>query len=117
MTGEQKHLCISHLSVCIFFVCVFLSYQVAVDDVCRVDVLEAAEDLVDEVLNVFVSEGVVAVDDLVQVRVHVVQDNVELLKRARRGLQVTQPDAVFVLEVAKQLDFAQDALGVDQVVE
>jgi hypothetical protein len=44
--------------------------QVSVQHVGRVDVLEAAQELVDEVLDVVDRKGLLAVDDAVQIRLH-----------------------------------------------
>lgn len=45
-------------------------YQIAVQDVCRVDVLQAAEDLVEEELAVLVGEVLRRLDDVGQVGFH-----------------------------------------------
>jgi len=53
-----------------FAICVdekISGFEVTVQDVCGVDVFEAAEDLVDEGLVVGVSEGLTGADDSVQV--------------------------------------------------
>lgn len=45
-----------------------------------------------------------------EVGVHVVEDDKELLKGPVRGSQVAQPDHILVAEVAEELDLAEDAL-------
>lgn len=54
--------------------------EISVHDVGGVDVLEAAEDLVHEILHVFIRERLVGDDDLVQVRVHEFRHDVDVLE-------------------------------------
>mmetsp|Transcript_28317 Transcript_28317/g.83162 ORF Transcript_28317/g.83162 Transcript_28317/m.83162 type:complete len:375 (-) Transcript_28317:10-1134(-) len=93
--------------------------QVPVEHVCRVDVFEAAKDLVEEVLAVVVGERLRRRDDLVQVCVHELRDNVHILKHVQRARpeDVLDLDHVLVSEVAQDLDLPQGALRVCQVVE
>ena len=95
--------------------------HVAVQHVGRVDVLEAAEDLVHEVLEMLLRQRLARADDAVQVALHEVGDDVrvrEILGVGRHGADVQDLDHVLVrVEVAQQLDLAQNALGIDQVRE
>ena len=50
-----------------------------------VDVLEAAQDLVDEVLEVVISQGLGGADDLVQVRIHQLIDDVDVIETLLGG--------------------------------
>ena len=54
--------------------------QVAVQHVRRVDVLERAQDLVEKVLAVVIGERLWRRDDLVEVRVHQLRDDVNVVK-------------------------------------
>ena len=58
--------------------------QVAVQDATGVQVLEAAQDLVNEELDVLVREGLVGLDDLTQVRLHQFGNNVDLVEFLQR---------------------------------
>ncbi len=40
------------------------------DDMCRMDVFESLEQLIDEILNVLIGEFIFRVDDLVQIGLH-----------------------------------------------
>jgi hypothetical protein len=68
---------------------------------------------------VVVAQALLGVDDAMQVRLHQVRDDVDVLKvvQRRRLEDVLKRDHVLVRKVPQQLDLAQDALGVDQVVE
>mmetsp|Transcript_105847 Transcript_105847/g.294711 ORF Transcript_105847/g.294711 Transcript_105847/m.294711 type:complete len:430 (+) Transcript_105847:189-1478(+) len=95
--------------------------EVAVQHAGAVHVLEAAQDLVEEVLRVAVGETLAAADDAVQVALVELRDDVEVLEVLRLGrprLQVHNlHDVVMRAQVPQQLDLAQDALGVDEVLE
>ena len=54
------------------------------DDASRVDVEQAAQDLVDKVLHVLVCECLARADDLRQVGVHQVRHHVHVVKRVVR---------------------------------
>ena len=89
------------------------------DDVCGVDVLETAEDLVDEVLVMLVREGLHAPDDsvkitLVQLRHNVQGIKVHGLRRASHNVDDFN-DIVVPLQVPKQFDLAEDSFGIDEV--
>ena len=76
----------------------------------RVDGLEAAEDLVDEVLDVVVGERLLAVDDVVQVRVHQLEREVDVIplinRPGRRRHDVAQVEDVLVVEVLQQANLS-----------
>jgi hypothetical protein len=93
--------------------------QVSVQHIGRVHVLEGLEDLVDEVLDVVYAERLLRVDDPVQVSLHEVAHNVDIVEgcEAGRAQDVHDVDDVVVAELAQQLDLSQDALGVYEVVK
>jgi hypothetical protein len=72
-----------------------------------------------EILDVVVAQALLGVDDAVQVRFHQVRDDVDVLEvvQRRRLEDVLERDHVLVRKVPQQLDLAEDALGVDQIVE
>ncbi|KAM0859882.1 hypothetical protein ACQ4PT_046899 [Festuca glaucescens] len=93
--------------------------EVPVDHVRRVDVLEPAQQLVQEVLTVLLGEFLVRADDVVEVRVHELQRDVHVVEglRDRRRDHVPEGDDVFVVEVPEQLDLPERALRIHVVVE
>ena len=95
--------------------------EVAVEHVREVDRVDAAEDLVQEVLVVLVGQGLLRVDDVVEVGVHQLGDDVHVLPllrvRVRRREDVDEAEHVVVLEVLEDLDLAQQPLAVDDVLE
>lgn len=85
-----------------------------------VDVLQSPQDLVDEVFVVSNSELLSRGDDLVQISVHEIRHNVqgvEMLLIWRRRQNVFQAEDVLVMKVPQQLDFAQRALRILQVLK
>ena len=50
------------------------------DDVRGVDVLEPAEELVQEVLDVLIRQSLIRIDDAMQIGIHQVHDDVDILK-------------------------------------
>mmetsp|Transcript_10913 Transcript_10913/g.27526 ORF Transcript_10913/g.27526 Transcript_10913/m.27526 type:complete len:305 (+) Transcript_10913:506-1420(+) len=93
--------------------------EISVEHVRRVDVLEAPEQLVDEVLAVLVAERLRGANDLVQVRVHELIKDVHVFEDlpVGRWQDIPNLDDVFVLEVPQELNLAEHALGVDDVLE
>ena len=89
--------------------------EVAVEDVGRVDVLEPAQDLVDEGLVVGVGEGLSGSDDGVEIGLHQLLVQVELVVGLRvDDVHVVEAGDVFVVaKVLEELDLAQGALGED----
>lgn len=95
-------------------------FEVPVEDVGRMDVFEAAKELVEEVADVLQSQGLRGVDDLVEVRLHQVQhhvDGAEVAVGPPRPQDVFDGDDVVVLEVLQDLQLAQSALRVGHHVE
>lgn len=82
--------------------------EVAVDDAAAVQVLDALEQLVEQVGHVVVAQ-VVGADDGVQVGVHVLLDEVDLAEALETGglLDVEDLDDVRVVEALEELDLAQ----------
>mmetsp|Transcript_39239 Transcript_39239/g.103439 ORF Transcript_39239/g.103439 Transcript_39239/m.103439 type:complete len:321 (-) Transcript_39239:246-1208(-) len=84
--------------------------QVAMEHLGRVDGFEAAQDLVNEVLDVVVGERLLGVDDVVQVSVHQLENKVNVLPlinlARRRQHDVAQVEDVLMREVLQQLHFA-----------
>jgi len=94
-------------------------FEVAVDDVGFVHLVRAFEDLLHEELQVVVGEVLLGVNYFVQVGFHQFGDQLDVLlaRAGRRTLDVSQRHYVGVVEELKQLDFALDAFGVDEVLE
>jgi len=96
--------------------------QVAMDDPGAVDVLQTAQDLVDQKLNVVVGQ-LLGAYDVVQIGVHQVGHHVDLLKLFQRigGLSgmkdVQQTDDVLVVHVLQQSQLPIRPLGVDGRLE
>lgn len=89
------------------------------EDIGGVDVLHAAEQLVQEELVVLGREVVVGLDDLVEVGLHELEDDVNVAELAARWREhdMLDLDDVRVAQQAQQLDLAQDAGGVGDVLE
>lgn len=92
-------------------------FEVTVDDVSGVDVLQTTENLVNEVLDVFIGESVVGVDDFVEISVHVIKNNEELLEVAISRDKITEANDVLVIEVTEEFDLTEDTLGIDKIGE
>ena len=88
-------------------------------DVRAVHVLQAAKHLVNEVLTVVVRQVLRAAYDLVQVCVHELVHEVDVVEEvpARRPQDVSHRDDVLVLEIPQQRDFAQCSSRVCDVLE
>jgi hypothetical protein len=84
-----------------------------------VDVLEAAQDLVDKVLVVLVRQRLHAADDPVEITLVQLGDDVERIKLhnlGRAGHDIHDfDDVVMTSQMAQQLDLPQDALRIDEV--
>lgn len=83
------------------------------DDARRVDVLQAAQHLIDEELHVVVGQSLCA-NDVVQVGAHQMGHQVDLLKSFERFAvveSVQQADDVLVVHVLQQPQFAERSLG------
>mmetsp|Transcript_42244 Transcript_42244/g.90136 ORF Transcript_42244/g.90136 Transcript_42244/m.90136 type:complete len:270 (+) Transcript_42244:701-1510(+) len=94
--------------------------EVAMQHVRRVDGVDTTQDLVEEVLEVLVGERLLRVDDVVQVGVHQLRDEVHVLPAVlatRRWQDVHQAKHVVVLEVAQDLNLAEEPFAVDGVLE
>ena len=89
------------------------------EDIGCVDVLHAAEQLVQEELVVLGREVVVGLDYLVEVGLHELEDDVNVAELAARWREhdMLDPDDVRVAQEAEQLDLAEDAGGVGDVFE
>ena len=89
------------------------------EDIGGVDVLHAAEQLVQEELVVLGREVVVGLDYLVEVGLHELEDDVNVAELAARWREhdMLDPDDVRVAQEAEQLDLAEDAGGVGDVLE
>jgi hypothetical protein len=93
--------------------------EVAVDDARRVDVVDAAERLVEEVELLVAAEGRFGVDDAREVRRRERRHDVEVLevRGVRRLDDVVEPEHAGVVPVAHEAHLAQDPLRVDGVLE
>jgi hypothetical protein len=115
------------------------------NDLCRVNVLQPAQGLIQKVLEVIVAQGLVRSDDLAEIGVHEVGNDVHIVELilCRRSHDISdlqdlnavrhekgekqddfdtergekEPAHVFVSEQALQLDFAQKTFGVRHLVE
>lgn len=93
--------------------------QVAVKDIGGVDVLETAEDLVDERLEVCVGQRLARSDDGGKIALHELFVKVGLVEVVGAGdIHVVEAcDVAMTAEVLQQLDLAQSALGEDLFAE
>ena len=60
-------------------------FDVSVDDLCRVQVLDTSQDLVEKYFNVVLGQVLRRYYDLVQIRLHEFSDHVDLLKEVYVG--------------------------------
>jgi len=88
-------------------------------DICAVDVFQAAQDLVNEGLEMGVSQRLTRADDCGQVTLHKFYVQIGLVEVVRPwNVHVVQTYNVPVpAEVPQQLDLAQSALGQDLLAE
>ena len=95
--------------------------QVAMQHIRRVDVLQRPQHLVDEVLDVIQTQALLGVDYPVQVRLHQFAHDVNVVEIIdvphHGGHHVDDADDVLVLEMLEEFNLAEDALGVDLVLE
>lgn len=84
------------------------------EDTRRVNVLQPTEHLVQEELMVLRCQVIVGLDHLVQIGLHQLENNKNVLKIARRGGQHDVLDLydVRVAQQAQQFDLAKDAGGI-----
>ncbi len=83
------------------------------DDVKGVDVLDAAKELVDEVLEVIQRQCLRALNDLMQIRVHQFGDDVDIFEVAqgKRREDIHDADYIFVRDEPQEFGLADSALG------
>ena len=93
--------------------------QIAVQHLRGVNVLEPAQDLVQEILAVLVAEALRRSQDLVEVRVHQLVHQVDVVEviLGRGTHDVLEQHDVLVLQPAKELDLAERPSRVRRVVE
>ena len=60
-------------------------FDVSMDDLCRVQVLDTSQDLVEKYFNVVLGQVLRRYYDLVQIRLHEFSDHVDLLKEVYVG--------------------------------
>ena len=117
-TGQSK---ITNLQVAIGIDQQIRGLQVAVQDIARMNVLEAAQDLIDKILNVIHAELLFGINDPVQIGFHEIRDHVHVVVvfHVRNGgwHHVLNGHNVFVSKVLQQFDFSQDPLGIDFIVK
>ena len=87
------------------------------EDVACVDVLEAAQELVQEVLDVLVGERLRRADNLVQVCVHQRGDHVQVGAPVGAAHEVADADDVLMVKVEEELDLAERTLRGRLVLE
>mmetsp|Transcript_12372 Transcript_12372/g.22331 ORF Transcript_12372/g.22331 Transcript_12372/m.22331 type:complete len:229 (-) Transcript_12372:314-1000(-) len=90
-------------------------------NVCRVNVFQRPQHLVDKVLNMVQAQTLFGINDSVQIRLHQFTDNVDILKIVHiphHGRHhIINAHNIFVLEMLEQLDLAKDALGIDLILK
>lgn len=93
-------------------------FQVTMDDLTGVHEFQSTQELPDEVLDVFIREFVVAVDDLVQIRLHVIHHHVHIVqfRVPRRIDEIPKIDDVLVTEVSKHLHFPEDSFRIHDII-
>lgn len=89
------------------------------EDIGSVYVLHPTKQLVEKELMVLRAEVVVGLDDLVEVGLHELEDNVDVTELAarRREHDVLDLDDVWMAQKAEQLDLAENAGGVGDMLE
>ena len=111
--GETHQIANFKVAVCIHEEIIGL--QVAVHDVCAVDVLEPAEDLVCEVADVVVAESLRRPDDAVQIGIHQVCDDEDVLELPlpfwRLDDVLDADDVLVATEMAQQAQLPQQQLA------
>eukprot|EP00612_Vaucheria_litorea_P005097 CAMPEP_0171459654 /NCGR_PEP_ID=MMETSP0945-20130129/4849_1 /TAXON_ID=109269 /ORGANISM="Vaucheria litorea, Strain CCMP2940" /LENGTH=145 /DNA_ID=CAMNT_0011985711 /DNA_START=817 /DNA_END=1254 /DNA_ORIENTATION=+ len=84
-------------------------------------VLQASQNLVEEVLEMLVGEGLSAGNDAVHVALHEIRDDVDVTEVSgvmRQTHNIGDVDYVLVsIEVPQKLDFPQNSLRVGQIAE
>lgn len=92
--------------------------EVAMDHVSRVDVLDAAEELVEEELDVQVAERLAASHDLMEIRLHGFHVEVNLVVPVPNIVQINQPRQVLMFsKVSQQRDLTERPACQDGFVE
>ena len=90
-------------------------FEVPMNDVCRVKILDALENLIHDELVVNVFEDLLS-DGVVQVCLHILKDQIEVLVILRTD-NIMQFNYVFMVQFVQIANFAICALGVDGVLE
>lgn len=86
------------------------------DNTIVMEILQATEQLIHEMLKVLFGQGLFALNDLVQVRVHQLHHNIKLIL-CLSIYKIFQRNDVFVFaHVTKQANFAQDVFGIDHML-
>jgi len=89
------------------------------DDVGRMHVVTAREDLEHEVLQVIVGKVLSRVDHTVHICLHQLRNDIDIFEAGggRWLRHIKHLDNVFMLEELKQTNLTHNSLGVDQVLE
>ena len=92
--------------------------QVTVEDIGRVDILEAPENLIEEVADVVIAESL-SLEQLVQVSLHQALDNVDITETVNVNWTENISDVydIFMLEPVQDLDLPEGSLAVSLVLE
>ena len=92
--------------------------QVPMEDVGRVDVFEAPENLIEEVANVVITESL-SLEQLVQVSLHQALDNVDITETVDVDWteDVADVDDILVLEPVEDLDLPESSLAVSLMLK
>lgn len=94
-------------------------FQISMDNLCGVDVLESSQQLVEEKLVVFLSEGLLALDDLCKVSIHHFGNDVNVLELFS-GLGQNDSldvDDILVFEKLEKPQFSESPFGENFVFE
>ena len=92
--------------------------QVPVEDISRVDVLEAPQYLIEEVADVVITQSL-SLQELVEIRFHEALDDVDILHGVLGGGSEDVPDIndVLMIESGEDLDLSQGSLTVRLMLE
>ena len=92
--------------------------QVPVEDISRVDVLEAPQYLIEEVADVVIAQSL-SLQELVEIRFHEALDDVDILDGVLGGGSEDVPDIndVLMIESGEDLDLSQGSLTVRLMLE
>lgn len=86
----------------------------------RMDVLETAKNLINEILDVINRNGLFRVDDTMQICLHQILNNVDVFKffnRRRRWDYVDNSNDILMIKHAHKLDLSKNPFGIHWIVK